>query len=59
MARTVFFLHIVAKAVVGDDTVDGAKVAVFNEFADLDAKGEKAGPYGFHEEQVLRFRRFD
>ncbi len=59
MSRTVFLLDIVAKAVVGDDTVDGAKVAVFDEFADLDAEGKETGPDGFHEEEVLRFSLFD
>lgn len=59
MGRAVFLFDVVAEAVVGDDAVDGAEVAVFDELPDLDAEGEEAGPDGFHEEEVLRFCRLD
>lgn len=59
MGCAVFLFDVVAEAVVGDDAVDGAEVAVFDEFPDLDAEGEEAGPDGFHKKQILRFSCLD
>lgn len=59
MGCAVFLFDVVAEAVVGDDAVDGAEVAIFDESADLYAEREEAGPDGFHQEEVLCFSRLD
>lgn len=53
--RAPCILNILAKAVICNDTVYIAQLAILDQLSYLDADWEEAGPDCFHEEQLLFF----